>query len=64
MKEEQMKKYYETSKIQKENRTHEEQKYIEYTWDSYYIQKIRNFSFKAGIILFPLTFFINYIISK
>jgi hypothetical protein len=63
MNEEQMKKYYATSKIQKENRTDEEQKYIEHTWDSYYIQKIRNFSFKIGIILFPLALFISYITS-
>lgn len=63
MKKEQMNKYQETSQIPKENRTPEEQKYIEHTWDSYYVQKIRNFSFKIGIILFPLALFIKHLIS-
>lgn len=63
MKKDDMNKYQKTSTIQKIDRNPEEQKYIEHTWDSYYVQKIRNFSFKIGIILVPLVLFINYITS-
>lgn len=58
------KEYFLISQKPKDTRSKEEQYLIDQTWHQYYITKIRNMSFKIGIIIMPIVFLLYYIIDK
>lgn len=55
------KKYFFISNKSKENRSEMEQKFIDKIWFVYYITKVRNISFKTGIVLFTMAIILEYI---
>ncbi len=55
------KKYFLISNKSKETRSEMEQKFIDKTWFVYYMTKVRNISFKIGIVLFTMAIILEYI---
>jgi len=52
--------YFLISNKTKLSRSEEEQKFIDKTWHLYYMQKLRNLSFKVGMIVLPITILLSY----